>query len=122
MPFFFGGGGGGGGGSADLTTFDPTVQISAGSVQDAIEEVYQESLQPQVFHEVLPVTINGQMVFSLSNVPYNDNAVDLYVNSSFYKNGTDFTVSGQALTWLNNGFILTTDDQVVAVYFRDIDG
>jgi hypothetical protein len=100
--------------------FDPTGGIGSTNVQDAIVETYAESLQPQFIQEKLTITANGQAVFLLTQTPFSDQAVSLFVNSAVYINGLDFHVNTDVVTWLNRSFGLTTADEVVAAYFIDM--
>lgn len=119
-PIYEGGSGSGGPIHASDIIFDPFGGIQATNVQDAIIETYAESLQAQFIQENLIVTSNGQTHFLLSQVPYSNQSVTLFVNTAAYINGIDFTVSSDLITWLNRSFTLTTADEVVAVYFIDI--
>lgn len=100
--------------------FDPVGGIQSTNIQDAIVETYAESLQAQFIQENLVVSSNGQTHFLLSQVPYSNQSVTLFVNTAAYINGIDFTVSNDLITWLNRSFTLTTADEVVAAYFIDI--
>jgi hypothetical protein len=55
---------------------------------------------------------------NLTKLPINTSAVVLFVNGQAMRNGTDFTVSGQTLTWTsaNAGFSLATTDNIGAIY------
>ena len=100
--------------------FDPVGNIQSTNVQDAIEEVYNESSHATFTQENLTVHSNGQVLFLLSQTPLNNQSVSLFVNSAVYINGLDFTVSGDVITWLNRNFGLVTTDQITAAYFIDI--
>ena len=121
-PIFEGGSGGGPGGPihASDILFTPTGGIQATNVQDALIEAYAESLQAQFIQETLIVQVNGQTQFMLSQDPYTNQSVSLFVNTATYINGVDYTVNGDLITWLNRSFALTTNDEVIAAYFVDI--
>jgi hypothetical protein len=100
--------------------FTPTGGIQATNVQDALVETYAESLQAKFIQEELTVTSNGQTQFLLSQTPYSNQSVTLFINAAAYINGIDFTISGDLVTWLNRGFSLTTADEITAAYFVDL--
>jgi hypothetical protein len=83
-------GGGGGGGSAD--GYAPTQRN-------------------------LPVTVNGQTIFSLGINPSLPSATELFVNGIKYAYGTDFSVTGATVTWAGPISLLTTD-VVDVIFFR----
>lgn len=58
----------------------------------------------------------GQTGFALSHGPNGE--VQMFVNGARQQLGADFTVSGPAATWLNNGFQLGPTDDVVFTYPR----
>lgn len=59
---------------------------------------------------------NGQISFILSQAPADINSFTLLVNGVLADDGTDYTVSGTTLTWLNNLFVLDTGDKLLARY------
>ena len=58
----------------------------------------------------------AQTVFVLSTVPTSLTSLSVYVNGVLYLLGTDFTVVGATLTWLNVDFVMSAGDIVVAHY------
>ena len=62
------------------------------------------------------VTSNGQTTFTLSQTPDTQGPFVLLVNSAAYAEGTDFTVVGTLVTWLDTDFTLQIGDHVVVVY------
>lgn len=65
--------------------------------------------------EILPVNTNGQVVFTLSQIP-SVNSVIMFVNGVKQAESIDYTVSGGNITFLNADFSLTTTD-VVDFYY-----
>ena len=66
----------------------------------------------QPIQELLPVIINGQTVFSISQIPFN-NTVLLFLNGLKQAVG-EYVVIGTTLTW--SGIALTTGDVVEVFY------
>lgn len=102
MPVTIGGpsGGGGGGGlsASDLTAL---------GVGDFVR---------------VPLTIStpGQTAFTLTYSPLSTSEVLLELNGVKQTLGTDYSVSGTALTW--SGISLETSDVLVATYEKVVDG
>jgi hypothetical protein len=67
--------------------------------------------------ETLAVTSDGQTDFILGSVPLDDTAVEFFIEGIKQKYGTDYTVSGTALTY--NDVDLLIGDVVDAVYQTD---
>ena len=65
----------------------------------------------------IPITSNGQTVFALTALPENVNTSKLYINGARQKFGTDYTIAGTVLTWLNTNFTLKTSDVLEVYYF-----
>ena len=66
--------------------------------------------------ETLTITTNGQTSFTLAHTPTNIFGVILN-EGSFVKYGTDFTVLGNVLTWLNpNGITIDLGDTAYFLY------
>jgi len=63
------------------------------------------------------VPANGQTIFNLANAPTNPSSVAVIVNTGKYLQGTNFTVAGSVVTWLDTPFALDTSDVVEIVYF-----
>lgn len=61
--------------------------------------------------EVIAVTFLGQVAFVLSDLPIDDNAVKMFVNGQKQEHGTDYNVSGSAVTY-SGPFTLNTSDVV----------
>jgi len=59
--------------------------------------------------ESIPVTTNGQTAFTLSEIPQDSTAVKMFVNGAKQEYGTDYIVSGTAVTYSGIS-LLTTDD------------
>lgn len=49
--------------------------------------------------ETIPVTSNGQTTFSLSNIPDDPTAVEMFINRLKYDAATEYSVSGQTVTY-----------------------
>lgn len=62
------------------------------------------------------VASNGQTSFVLSQTFLSGGLSILFVNSTGYAEGTDYTVSGTTLTWLDTDFTLEIGDKVVLKY------
>jgi len=58
----------------------------------------------------------GQTLFNLSDTPEDPNDVKLFANGIKYLVGTDFTVAGNQVTWLDVSFAFDTTDNVEIVY------
>jgi hypothetical protein len=65
-----------------------------------------------VVAETLPVTVNGQILFTLSENPLAATTVNMFVNGLRQSYGTDFTISGTAVTFISPTLSLTTSDKV----------
>jgi hypothetical protein len=66
--------------------------------------------------ETLNIVSDGQTSFTLSNTPTSIFGIILN-QGTFVKYGTDFTVSGTTLTWLNpNGMIMNIGDTAYLIY------
>lgn len=75
--------------------------------------------QGGTFYYDAGVTVTGtNAVSNLTKLPINTASVVISVNGQVMRNGTDFTVSGQAVTWsaANAGFSLATSDVIGAWY------
>lgn len=57
-----------------------------------------------------------QTVFSLSDTPVDPDDVELTVNGIEYANGSDFSVSGTTVTWLDVLFTLSAGDCIIIDY------
>lgn len=66
--------------------------------------------------DILTVTVNGQTVFTLSTIPENVNISQLMINGCKQTYGTDYTIVGTTVTWLNTNFTLATTDRVEIYY------
>lgn len=70
--------------------------------------------------EELPVTLNGQTVFTVTNKILPGTTPKLYVNGSLQRIAVDFTthftLSVQYLTWLNADYTLETTDVLTIEY------
>lgn len=62
------------------------------------------------------ISVASQTIFSLSTTPSDAADVKMRVNGITYKNGTDYTVVGTTLTWLNVPFTLDAGDEVEIFY------
>lgn len=69
-----------------------------------------------VTQENIPVLINGQTSFTLSNVPASSSSVIMFVNGVKQVQTFDYNIAGQNITFLNNSFTLTTADEVDFYY------
>jgi hypothetical protein len=64
----------------------------------------------------LAITSAGQTAFTLPSTPTDPASLMLYLNGqAIGQAGTDFSLSGTALTWLN-ATVLATTDTLVALY------
>lgn len=61
------------------------------------------------------VPVDGQTVFTLSQTPLNQDAVQFIINTLVYTTNNGITVSGTTLTWLDD-FQLDPTDAVEAIY------
>jgi hypothetical protein len=59
---------------------------------------------------------NGQVVFELSATPTDYANLEVCVNGSEMDDITNYTISGNTLTWLDDPFILETTDKLVVRY------
>jgi hypothetical protein len=59
---------------------------------------------------------NGQVTFILSQTPTDLSSLMVNVNGVTADEGTDYTVSGTTVTWLNNLYSMETTDFVVVRY------
>ena len=66
--------------------------------------------------EILPVNTNGQVAFTLSQVPSFVESVVMFLNGIQQVQTIDYNISGQNITFLNNGISLITTD-VVDFYY-----
>jgi hypothetical protein len=64
---------------------------------------------------VIFTATSGQISFTLPSVATDPDTYSLTVNGIEYVRGTDFTVSGTALTWLNT-FVLVSGDRLMVAY------
>jgi len=67
--------------------------------------------------EVFVPSTPGQTAFTLAAAPANPSDSSLFVNTVKYLYGTDFSIAGTALTWLDNEFTLDTQDTLEVIYF-----
>ncbi len=59
----------------------------------------------------------GQVTFVLSKAPTELSTVEFDVNGVNYKSGgSDYTLSGTTITWLNNAFVMDAGDRVLVRY------
>ena len=95
-----------------LTWLDTPFTLSLGNRLVADYEVLGSGfpIQENVF-----APANLQTVFTLSNVWAGNYAV-VYVNGIEYVLGSDFTIAGTTLTWLDVPFTLALGDQLVVDY------
>jgi hypothetical protein len=71
--------------------------------------------------EILPVNINGQTTFTLSQIPISSSSVVMFVNGVEQTQTVDYLISDQNVTFLNNGFTLITSDVVDFYYSTNTD-
>lgn len=67
-------------------------------------------------HEALPVLINGQTVFILSEIPW-DGSLELFIDGIKQEIG-DYSITGTSLTWTGSVTLNTSD--VVEVYYSKL--
>ncbi len=103
-------------GTVDLTSLPTDKPLFVNNIFD--NPIFFGSSDPSLSstkQEVLPVTSNGQTVFTLSMRPLDPTTVQLFVNGVKISYGTNYTVSGstnQTLTYIvsgSNPALLTTD-------------
>lgn len=66
----------------------------------------------------LPTPTDGETSFTISQFPFQNNAVEMYVNGSKLIYGTDYTVSSKTVSYIGAVSILSTD-LVEFEYFTD---
>lgn len=72
--------------------------------------------------EHITVLSNGQTSFTLTNDPIDSTTVMMFINGFKQIYGTDYTGSGQTITWLNTDYTLETTDKVEFWYLIDGSG
>ena len=89
-----------------------------GSANDLVFKFAFWSGNPNsTIEDVLPVTSNGQTVFSLSSFPASNDGFTLNLNGVLRLRDTDYTQVGTVLTWLDPaGETLVTTDELIAGY------
>lgn len=103
------------GGTVILNETGDLTLNSGNSLVKTINDLAISAINRQ--EQILPVTFTGQTTFTLSQAPLDDSDVDLRINTVTYINGTDFTVVGTTLEWLDIEFTLDSDDKLEAVFF-----
>ena len=58
----------------------------------------------------------SQTVFALAQAPVDPSATAFSVNGVIYTYGTDYTVTGSTLTWLDAKFVMGAGDECLAIY------
>jgi hypothetical protein len=66
--------------------------------------------------ELLPVTVNGQTVFTLSSSPVQPALSRLTVNEQTVTYGIDYTIALTTLTWISTKYPLSTTDTLHIIY------
>lgn len=79
-----------------------------GLLNDLIRRV-DKGLGPPARQEVIPVSIDGQTSFTLSQPTTSDSTVEMWVNGVKQAYGVDYSVVGAAVTYTGATSILTTD-------------
>jgi len=80
----------------------------------AINEV--NSIVPRAVTDSFTPT-PGQTVFTLSQTPNSNDSVSVYLNGQRRRITSDYTLSGNTLTWINpDGILLTPDDRLDVTY------
>lgn len=117
-------------GTGGLKDNDVATAISLGSVVDTSFNTTKKDIVGAV-NEVrgniptaveddptdIPVTFDGQTVFTLTSIPSGSAAFALYLNGQLRLRGTDYTQAGTTLTWLDpGGLTLLTTDELIARY------
>lgn len=70
----------------------------------------------ETFTDKYTVAIPGQTLFTLSRTFAPGGWSEVLVNTATYTVGTDYTIVGTTMTWLDFHFVLDVGDQVVVVY------
>lgn len=123
------GGGGGGGGSGFISiskdstvispqtttlTFSGDVTVVAGAPHQAVVTIGGSAQQAQ--EKFTPT--NGQSSFTLTNIPIQATAVEMFLNGLKQQYGTDYTVSGKTVSYF--GIPLVSTDKVDFWYLTNI--
>lgn len=69
-----------------------------------------------VFKDVFIPSVNGQTNFTLTQLPTAGIFPLLTVGGVLQEQGTDYTITGNTLTWLNTSFQLSTTDRIIIYY------
>src|SRR6266404_950399 len=72
--------------------------------------------------EILSVNTNGQVAFTLSQVPSSVSSVIMFVNGIQQIQTVDYAISNRNVTFLNNGMTLITTDVVDFYYSINFTG
>lgn len=102
-----------------LDPLEPQDVVTLQFLIDYVNSIPLINAQTKV--DVLPVTLNGQTVFTLSEAPVGEDAIVVTVNGqAYYRNNggiIGFTLSGTELTWSTpNNVSLKTTDLFIAWY------
>jgi hypothetical protein len=74
------------------------------------------NLSLDFIQEILPVNTNGQVAFTLSQVPSSASSVIMFVNGVQQVQTVDYSISSNNVIFLNNGLSLITTD-IVDFYY-----
>ena len=80
---------------------------------NTVANAVQEQAE-QVTDYFTPAT--GQTVFLLSHIPSEPSQAEFYLNGQLQKNGTDYTITSNTITFLNNDFIIQSWYTVTVIY------
>jgi hypothetical protein len=62
--------------------------------------------------------IAGQTLFTLSFIPADTDTLTITINGIVYDDVSDFTITGNQITWLNTVFALELGDKVLVRYMK----
>ena len=125
-------GSGGGNGSIQILS-DGTIIVSSATVIDFVGNVNVTNPSPlkaqveiiggqaEQVQELKTVNTNGQTSFTLTDTPIESDGVQMYVNGLKQSYGTEYSVSGNTVTYLGSISLLTTD-KVEFYYLIDLGG
>lgn len=93
--------------------------IGVAVAAEAINLAFDEDIKPTVGGGGSPWVedefdpTNGQVTFIISQAPTDANSLTFLVNGVVSDDVTDYTISGQTITWLDNLFVMDTSDKVL---------
>ena len=99
----------------DFKDILPSDAVDAG---ESIDEINLSVSDPNIHLHIIQVetATASQTVFTLDEVPFDDNDVEMKINGVSYLITTDYTISGTTATWLDTDFTLDAGDKVEFIY------